>query len=175
MTGLVRLFEMLAREKGIRIHTHIESSAPETLLVDVDLVRSEMLGNLVSNAVKFSPEGAEVRVRVWGEDGVVVFRVSDSGPGIPEEHRAHVFEKYYQVERSRRVGSGLGLAITREVARLHGGDVRLVEKPGPGATFEVRLPPAPPGASPADPPTESEEAIVADGFETVGAGEAEGA
>jgi signal transduction histidine kinase len=147
VTGLVRSFDVLAAEKDIRIHTVIEDSAPETLVVDVDLVRSEVLGNLVSNAVKFSPEGGEVRIRAWGEEDLVVFEVSDTGPGIPEQHRAHVFEKYYQVERSRRVGSGLGLAITRDVARLHGGEVRLVETAAPGATFQVRLPVRPPTES----------------------------
>lgn len=144
VTGLVRSFDVLAAEKGIRIHTLIEDSAPESLLVDVDLVRSELLGNLVSNALKFSPKGGEVRIRVWGEEVAVLFEVSDTGPGIPEHHRAHVFDKYYQVERSRRMGSGLGLAITREVAELHGGEVRAVETAGPGATFQVRLPLRPP-------------------------------
>jgi signal transduction histidine kinase len=105
ITGLIRSFDVMAERKGVTIHTSIEDSAPEKLMVDVDLIRSEVLGNLVSNAVKFAPEGGDVRIRVWGEENEVVFQVSDSGPGIPPQHRAHVFEKHYQVERSRRVGS----------------------------------------------------------------------
>lgn len=143
-TGLARSFDVVAEQKGVDFRVRIHDSAPETLVVDVDMFRDEALGNLVSNAVKFTPEGGEVRVEARGSPGHVVVEVSDTGPGIPEEHRAQVFEKYYQVKRSRRMGSGLGLAIAREMVEIHGGTIELVATPGPGATFRVTLPLRPP-------------------------------
>lgn len=138
--GVIRAFEVVALRKGVRLRSRIDPSVPETAVMDEDLIRNEVLGNLVSNAIKFVPEGGRVRLEVEGDDGEIVFRVSDNGPGIPPQHRSHVFEKHYQVERSRRMGSGLGLAIAREVVELHGGSVALVPGREPGATFEVRLP-----------------------------------
>ena len=139
--GVRRAFEVLAGEKGIAFSTDIDQSAPEHVVVDVDIIRDEVLANLVSNALKFTPEGGDVAVRAWGEEATVVIEVSDTGPGIAPEHREHVFEKYYQVERSRSVGSGLGLAIAKEMAEAHGGTIRLVDDAyAPGATFRVYLP-----------------------------------
>lgn len=138
--GLRRAYEILATEKDVELITEITEDAPERLVIDVDLIRDEVLGNLVSNAIKFTPEGGEVRVRAWGEREEVVIEVGDTGPGIPESHRPHVFDKYYQVERSRSMGSGLGLAIAREMVEAHGGSIELVDDAGPGATFRLHLP-----------------------------------
>lgn len=146
VVGLERAFDLVADRSGVDLRTRIDESAPETMVLDVDLVRDEVLGNLVSNAVKFTPEGGEVRLEVRGESGRVVFRVEDTGPGIPEEHREHVFDKYYQVQRSRKMGSGLGLAIAREMAEAHGGTIQLLPSAAEGAAFEVVLPLRPPGA-----------------------------
>ncbi len=80
-------------------------------------------------------------MEVWGEEDDVVFQVADSGAGIPEEHRSHIFDKYYQVERSRAVGTGLGLAIAREMVDAHGGRIWLEPRvEGRGADFRVALP-----------------------------------
>jgi signal transduction histidine kinase len=150
VTGLARSFDRLAAGKRVRLETKVHPSAPIQLVLDVDLIRNEALGNLVTNAIKFVPEGGSVRVEVSGEGDVVVFRVADDGPGVPEVHRPHVFEKYYQVERSRAMGSGLGLAIVKNVVELHGGTVALLDAPG-GAVFEIRLPvTAPSGAEDVD-------------------------
>jgi signal transduction histidine kinase len=145
LTGVVRSFEVVAGKKGVATRSEVEPTAPESVVLDLDLIRNEVLGNLVSNAVKFVPEGGEVLIRVRGEGEAVVIRVSDDGRGIPPEHRSHIFEKHYQVERSRKVGSGLGLAIAREVVELHGGSITLLDTPPPGAVFEVHLPIQPPG------------------------------
>lgn len=155
VTGLVRAFDVLSHREGIAIVTEILPSAPRILVVDVDAIRDDVLGNLVSNALKFTPRGGEVRITAWGEehaDGTgAVIEVADTGPGIPEEHRPHIFEKYYQVERSRAVGTGLGLAIAKEVVEAHGGEIRL-EPPGDaGARFRIRLPVRPASASPHPP------------------------
>ena len=138
--GVQRAFEVLAAEKGVEFATEIEEGTPPAVEVDVDIVRDEVLSNLVSNALKFTPEGGRVSVTTRGDGGLLVIEVADTGPGISPEHRGHVFEKYYQVERSRSVGSGLGLAIAREMAEAHGGTIDLLDKEPPGATFLVRLP-----------------------------------
>ena len=143
LLGLVRGYELLAAERGINLHTEILPGTPEDVEIDVDLFRGEILGNLVANALRFAPEGGEVRVQAKPEAGGVLFEVADNGPGIPRKHRAHIFKKYYQAERSRAVGSGLGLAIARELVEAHGGWIRLGERvPGGlgGAVFNVWVP-----------------------------------
>jgi two-component system OmpR family sensor kinase len=155
VTGLARAFERMAAEKGVRLETRVDASAPTRLVLDMDLIRNEALGNLVANAIKFVPEGGLVRLDVSGEGDAVVFRITDDGPGVPTEHRPHVFEKYFQVERSRAMGSGLGLAIVRNVVELHGGSVALVDAPGPGAVFEIRLPIGAPDGDPTTSPAPS--------------------
>ncbi|MGE0159221.1 MAG: ATP-binding protein [Gemmatimonadales bacterium] len=147
-TGLERLFERQARERGIAFAVHVAPSAPFDAVVDVDILRDEILGNLVANAFRFTPAGGSVDVTIEGEKGGIVFTVTDSGPGIPEEHRAYIFDKYYVVDRARAVGSGLGLAIVKEMVRLHGGLVTLdASERGRGARFRVSLPRVSEGAS----------------------------
>lgn len=139
--GVQRAYEILAIEKEVELVTEISDDAPQRLVIDVDLIRDEVLGNLVSNAIKFTPEGGKVRVEARAEREGVVIEVSDTGPGIPESHREHIFDKYYQVERSRSIGSGLGLAIAREMVEAHGGSIEFVEDDDrPGAIFQVYLP-----------------------------------
>ena len=138
--GVQRAYEILAAEKGVELTLEVADDAPERLVIDVDLIRDEVLGNLVRNAIKFTPEGGKVEVRAWGEGDGVTIEVSDTGPGIPESHRAHIFDKYYQVERSRSMGSGLGLAIAREMVEAHGGTIELVDGDESGATFRIHLP-----------------------------------
>lgn len=145
LMGAVRSFEVVAAKKGVAIEVSIENSALTPIVVDVDLVRDEVLGNLLSNAVKFTQPGGEVRLRARGGRGTVTIEVSDTGPGIPREHRPHVFAKYYQVERSRKIGSGLGLAIAREIVEAHGGSIELLDRSAPGATFRIVLPLRPRG------------------------------
>jgi signal transduction histidine kinase len=153
LLGLVRGYELLAGERNIQLHTEVLPDTPEDVEVDVDLFRGEVLGNLISNALRFAPEGGEVRVQAKPEAGGILFEVADNGPGIPRKHRAHIFKKYYQAERSRAVGSGLGLAIARELVEAHGGSIQLADKkPGAlgGAVFEVWIPTRQVVKSPAD-------------------------
>jgi signal transduction histidine kinase len=112
--------------------------------VDSRRVR-QILQNLVGNAVKFTPEGTvDVSVDLAFES--VVMSVADTGPGIPAEQQAAIFEEYFQAPASRqmRIGAGLGLAITRRLVRMHGGKIDLESEPGRGATFTVSLPIQPP-------------------------------
>ena len=106
----------------------------------------QLARNLMDNAIKFSPEGAPVVVRVWRERGPAqVSRSRTLGPGIPKAERDKIFQRFYQVDRSRskvRPGSGLGLAIVKHIAQLHGAAVDVEGEVGRGSTFLVRFPAA---------------------------------
>jgi len=144
LLGLVRGYELLAGERGIQLTSEILPATPEDVEVDVDLFRGEVLGNLISNALRFTPEGGEVRVSAGRDGEGVLFQVADSGPGIPRKHRPHVFKKYYQSERSQAMGSGLGLAIAKELVEAHGGWIKVADSYQTelgGAVFHVWIPP----------------------------------
>lgn len=143
VAGLARAFDPLASEAGVRLRTEIEASTPQTIRADPDMLRDEVLGNLLSNALRFTPAGGEVRVRVWRDAEDVAFEVADTGPGIPERQRPHIFDKYYKGGRTRSVGAGLGLAVAKEVIEAHGGRIVLVPEVEEGATFRVYLPVSP--------------------------------
>ena len=105
--------------------------------------------NLLDNAVKFSPEDASVSLKAFREPGWAGFCVSDRGSGIPRSERDKIFQRFYQIDRSRsksRPGSGLGLAIVKHILQLHGGAVTIEGDPGQGSTFVVRLPATSPSA-----------------------------
>lgn len=101
------------------------------------------VGNLVENAVTYSPEGSRVAVKVEQEGDHATIIVTDSGIGIDEDDRTRVFERFYRVDPARARttgGTGLGLSIVKHVAASHGGKVELWSEPGVGSTFTLRLP-----------------------------------
>lgn len=103
----------------------------------------EAVGNLIANAIVYSPRGSRVGVGVRAEAGVVEIAVSDQGIGIAEADRERIFERFYRADeaRSRRTGgTGLGLSIVKHATQRHGGEVRLWSRPGRGSTFTIRLP-----------------------------------
>jgi signal transduction histidine kinase len=101
------------------------------------------LDNLVDNAIRYAPQGTEVRIRAERSNGAASLLVADSGPGIPEEERARVFERFYRGAAGRTAGpgSGLGLAIVAALVERWGGDVRLLEGPGTRIEAAFRQPP----------------------------------
>jgi two-component system sensor histidine kinase SenX3 len=106
-------------------------------------VLSEAVGNLIANAIAYSPRGSNVGVGVKLVDGVVEIAVTDRGIGIAEGDQERVFERFYRADqaRSRRTGgTGLGLSIVKHAVQRHGGEVRLWSRPGRGSTFTIRLP-----------------------------------
>jgi two-component system sensor histidine kinase BaeS len=131
-----------AREKGVEILG--PATTPVPARVDPDLL-DQVVWNLVGNAVKFSPAGGEVQVSLEsGSDGVAL-TISDSGPGIPEEHVERVFERFFRIDESRThvgdaTGTGLGLAIARAIVEMHGGEIEAGNRSGGGAVFTVSLP-----------------------------------
>jgi two-component system phosphate regulon sensor histidine kinase PhoR len=103
----------------------------------------QVVRNLLDNAIKFSPSGERIRLTAFRESGWAGFSVADHGPGIARAERDKIFQRFYQIDRSRsksRPGSGLGLAIVKHIVQLHGGSVSVEGEPGLGATFAVRLP-----------------------------------
>jgi two-component system, OmpR family, sensor histidine kinase SenX3 len=106
-------------------------------------VLAEAIGNLVANAIAYSPRGSSVGVGVKSIGDVVEIAVTDRGIGIPEEEQERIFERFYRTDhaRSRRTGgTGLGLSIVKHAVQRHGGEVRLWSRPGRGSTFTVTLP-----------------------------------
>jgi signal transduction histidine kinase len=101
----------------------------------------QVLGNLIENAVKYSPAGAPVRVHAMPANGEVVVSVQDRGPGIATEDQQLIFEKFGRASSGgAKPGSGLGLFIARSIADAHGGKLEVSEAPGRGATFFLKLP-----------------------------------
>ncbi len=103
----------------------------------------EAVGNLIANAIAYSPKGSRVGVGVKADGDVVEIAVTDQGIGISEADRERVFERFYRADeaRSRRTGgTGLGLSIVKHATQRHGGEVRLWSRPGRGSTFTIRLP-----------------------------------
>jgi signal transduction histidine kinase len=105
---------------------------------------SRVLNNFLDNAAKFSPPGSPIRVEARAENGDVVIRVIDHGPGIPDDEQDQLFEFFYQAspKATGRSGSGLGLAIARRYAELQHGRVWVESKVGEGSTFVVAVPQA---------------------------------
>lgn len=121
----------------------------EPLMLRGDAARIEqVLNNLVSNAIKYSPGGGEVRLRVGREAGWIVFAVRDAGVGISIEEQRRLFEPFRRTGalKSAVPGVGLGLFVVRRIVEAHGGKIDVKSAPGKGSTFEVRLPDAPAGA-----------------------------
>ena len=109
---------------------------------DPDRLKQVML-NLVDNALRYTPRGGTVTLDLLRRGDEAVFRVRDSGPGIPDEHLPRIFDRFYRVDlpRTRGIGgTGLGLAIAREVAEAHGGRIEVESRVGEGTTFSLVLP-----------------------------------
>ncbi len=102
---------------------------------------SQVWLNLIDNAVKFSPQGGRIEVRLAREGTRVSVAVRDHGTGVDEKDLPHIFEQYYKGEASRSApGNGLGLALCQRITALHGGEIRCDSQPGSGTEFTVRLP-----------------------------------
>jgi signal transduction histidine kinase len=115
----------------------------ERLLAEVDPIRlKQVMANLIDNAVRYSPDGGPIDITVEQEqDDTVVLSVRDRGLGIPEEHRAHIFDRFHQAHAAAsRSGMGLGLHVSREIVVLHGGKITVEFPAGGGSQFMVRLP-----------------------------------
>lgn len=135
---LESLFEGQARVAGLAFGVD-STDAPRWIVADVDRL-IQAVGNLVTNAIKFTPSGGSVSLRVTGGPEVLSFIVSDTGPGIPPEDLPHVFDRFWHSRRSFKGGAGLGLAIARGIAEGHGGRIDVESTLGDGSTFTLHIP-----------------------------------
>jgi signal transduction histidine kinase/CheY-like chemotaxis protein/HAMP domain-containing protein len=141
----------LAEKKGILIAADAPASVP--LVADEGKLK-QILYNLVSNAIKFTPEGGAVVVTAAERTDAVQLTISDTGIGIAAEHHERIFEEFHQVDTGaarRYEGTGLGLSLTRRLVELHGGEIWVESAPSQGSQFHVRLPTTPrPASTPGD-------------------------
>jgi len=148
---LVRLDELVraaiedsktrTRQAGLTMRTEMAPDVPPVRGSAAHLRR--VLDSLLSNAVKFTPEGGTIVVRLRREDDQVILQVIDTGIGIPRDHQERIFDRFYQVDgssRRRYGGMGLGLALVKEVIEAHGGTVAVESQVDKGSTFTVTLP-----------------------------------
>lgn len=120
----------------------IDASAPALAIADAVRLR-QAVGNLVGNAVQYTPAGGEVHVNASSDGEHVVVRVEDTGPGIEADQLPHIFDRFYRVDASRSRatgGSGLGLAITKHLVEHHDGSIEVTSVVGKGTAFTIRLP-----------------------------------
>jgi PAS domain S-box-containing protein len=151
----LELLEVAAREQRVRLHCHVDDDVAP-LLGDRDRLE-QVLSNLIGNALKFTPAGGDVRLsaRVVRDDardashpdsagardgGTVEIRIADTGSGIPADHLAHVFDRFWQADRKGRAGAGLGLSIVKGIVEAHGGKIRVESEVGEGTTFSFTVP-----------------------------------
>jgi signal transduction histidine kinase/CheY-like chemotaxis protein len=142
--GVVELLAPRAQSKGIEIAASFSTTAPRFVRADGIRLR-QVLTNLAGNAVKFTDQGGVCVTVERGENGAAQFSVIDTGPGVPAQRRAAIFDSFEQGDGSharRFEGAGLGLAISRDLVRLMGGELTLADNPGGGSifAFAVRLP-----------------------------------
>jgi signal transduction histidine kinase len=142
-TDLSKLADETAREfaglfegVSIRLQTRLE---PVTVWADQIRV-GQIVANLLSNALKYTPKGGLVRLEVTAEQPWAIIRVSDSGPGVPADELPHIFDRFFRGRTASPSGTGIGLAVVAELARAHGGTAEATSQPGQGATFSIRLP-----------------------------------
>ncbi len=136
------LFEPLALDAGVTLQASIAADLPQ-VLVDVDRLR-QVFGNLLSNALRHTPEGGEITLSVTPDPAGVRIAIRNTGSGLTPEELRHLFDRFWRAEEARARdsgGSGLGLAITRQLVRLHGGAIH-AESDANSVTFVVTLPAA---------------------------------
>lgn len=129
----------IALEKDIEIELCPPSE--NTTIMGNDIALGILIRNIVDNAIRYTPEKGEIKVKIVNEDHKIIFRVIDSGPGIPSELRERVFERFYRVLGTKAQGSGLGLAIVNQIADLHHAKIKLSEPMNKvGLQFDVEFP-----------------------------------
>jgi len=151
ITDMEETAEILAEPDRIRVSI---SMPDEPVLLPCDRGRmQQLLLNLVTNAIKYTPAGGTVSIRLADENDIVTIAVHDTGVGIPAKDIPHIFDRFYRADLARsrsgdRPGVGLGLAITKWIAEAHGGTITATSRPGRGTAFSVRIPRSAPALVP---------------------------
>jgi signal transduction histidine kinase len=142
LAELESTFRVLAIQREIRFHVDRGARLPDHVVWDEDRM-SEVLGNLLSNAFKFTERGGTVELSVAAVNDAVHMRVHDTGAGIPPENVPFIFEKFFQADNQASAsakGTGLGLAIAKTIITAHGGSISVESALGTGTTFSLTLP-----------------------------------
>jgi PAS domain S-box-containing protein len=134
------LLRPLIDQKGLQLEVKIASPLPA--LRGNPLRLRQMLENLIGNAIKYTPSGGRIEISLYPQDSQIVFKISDTGPGIPPEEQSRIFEKFYRASNvtAESSGFGLGLAIVKSIVENHQGRVWVESALGKGTTFYVVLP-----------------------------------
>ena len=134
----LELLRPLAAAKHIALVTDLPPGLPP-VVADRERVL-QVFSNLGGNALKFTPENGRVEIRASGRDAAVEFAVRDTGPGIASEDLPHIFDRFWQAQKTARAGAGLGLAIAKGVIEAHGGAIQVESESGRGSRFTFTLP-----------------------------------
>jgi len=135
----VTLFEMAAGQKQLTVSADLPA-APLSFTGD-RLKLQQLFGNLIDNAIKFTPPGGNIQIKLVNSSKQLFVTVADTGCGIAAEDQAHIFKRFYRTDRSRNLpGNGLGLSLAHVIVKAHGGDIRLHSELGKGSVFTVTLP-----------------------------------
>jgi signal transduction histidine kinase len=138
VTDALELLRPLANSKRIALVTELSPALPP---VEADRERVlQVFSNLGGNAIKFTPQGGRVEIGASLREAMVEFTVRDSGPGIASEDLPHVFDRFWQADRTARNGAGLGLAIAKGIVEAHSGGIRVESELGGGTSFLFTLP-----------------------------------
>jgi signal transduction histidine kinase len=141
LTSVCRTFVPLCAAKRQTLALELAPNLP-TVFADPDRL-TQVMTNLVSNAVKYTPDGGRITARTASDGQFVTLSVTDTGIGMSQEEQARLFSSFYRVknEQTRAIpGTGLGLTITRMLVDMHGGHIDVTSAPGEGSTFAVVLP-----------------------------------
>jgi PAS domain S-box-containing protein len=138
LSDALRTLAPVANEKSLTLRLTAPDDLPD-VIADRERI-AQALSNLIGNAVKFSPPGGEIIVRVAILDTEIIFSVSDKGHGMTPEQLSHAFDRFWQSSRTDRQGAGLGLAIAKGIIDAHGGHIWAESVPGSGSTFYFTLP-----------------------------------
>jgi len=133
-------WEADARQKGLDWEADVRSDLP---IVSMDPDRmAQAMGNVLSNAIKFTPAGGKVSISADFQAGWFRIQVKDSGPGIPAEEREMIFQPFHRGSQGKRIveGMGLGLSIARDILTAHGGEIKVDSTPGAGSSFSLEIP-----------------------------------
>ena len=142
LQNLEDAFRVLADQRGVRFRVAVADELPQVVHWDPDRI-NEVLGNLLSNAFKFTERGGEVELSVHSGENSIHMDVRDTGAGIPADQVPHIFEKFFQADNQNaasQAGSGLGLAIARQIVEAHKGSIHCESTEGVGTTFSIDLP-----------------------------------
>ncbi len=137
---VTQVLGVLAEEKSQDLQVQ---KAPNVFIEADRVVLRQALINILDNAIKYSPEGASIRLRVARENGHAIAEISDNGPGIAPEHAARIYDRFYRVDKARSRadgGAGLGLSIAKWAVEVHGGHIELQAREGGGSCFRIVMP-----------------------------------